>query len=319
MTKKSAARCEARGLINSLKKIEIAFLTVFWSYLLQHFSRSSKALQGNDADIALAICQYDSLTDLTSEMRNEADTFFEKFEAAANNLLPGVAYEERRQRRRTLRPGETRGDDDTTIDRRTTFKRNVFLPIIDNISAELEKRARGYRTIYEKFRLLEQLTALSLEDVAEKESNLEKCYPDDLEFLDNECSHLRSVLRSNSSELPASISELANFIVNRQLQGVYPNVMVTIRMFLCTMVSNCSAERSFSILKLVNNARRSTLTHQHMNALVFLCINSSILLCTDFEEIIGMFALEKARRKLLFFFDKHLVFLFYCFSVYTLC
>ena len=84
-TKKAAARCEARGLINTLKKNEIAFLTVFWSYLVQHFSRSSKALQGNDADIALAISQYDSLTDLTSEIRKESDTFFEKFEAATAN------------------------------------------------------------------------------------------------------------------------------------------------------------------------------------------------------------------------------------------
>ena len=40
--------------------------------------------------------------------------------------------------------------------------------------------------MYEKFRFLEQLTTLSPEDVAEKASNLEKCYPGDLEFLDND-------------------------------------------------------------------------------------------------------------------------------------
>ena len=171
------------------------------------------------------------------------------------------------------------------------------MPILDNISAELKKRARGYRTIHDKFRFLEQLTALSLDAITEKAHNLEKCYPDDLENLDSECSHLRSVLRSDSSELPASISELANFIVKRRLQGVYPNLLAAIRMFLSTMVTNCSAERSFSILKLVKNARRSTLTHQHMNALVFLCINSSLLFSTDFEEIVEIFAREKVRRK----------------------
>lgn len=178
------------------------------------------------------------------------------------------------------------------------FKRNVFLPILDSISTELKRRARGYQTIYDKFRFLEQLSAQSLDEITNKASNLEKCYPDDLEHLDSECSHLRSVLRSSDpSELPKSVSELAHFIVKRRLQGVYPNLLAAIRMFLCTMVSNCSAERSFSILKLVKNARRSTLTHQHMKALVFLCINSSLLLSTDFEEIVEMFAREKARRK----------------------
>ena len=133
-TKKVSARCEARGLMKNLEKFETAFLTVFWSYLLQHFSRSSKALQGNDTDIALAISQYDSLTDLTSEMRTEADKFFEKFEAVAGNLLPGTTYQEKRQRKRTLRPGETRCDDDAATDGRTMFKRKVFLPILDSLS-----------------------------------------------------------------------------------------------------------------------------------------------------------------------------------------
>ena len=80
---------------------------------------------------------------------------------------------------------------------------------------------------------------------------------------------------------------------------VYPNVLIAIRMVLCTMVTNCSAERSFSVLKLIKNLRRSTLKHEHMNDLTFLYINSQLLLSIDFDDIIDMFALEKARRKLL--------------------
>ena len=150
-TKKTSARCEARGLMNSLDKLETAFMTVFWAYLLQPFSPSSKALQAADADISLAISLYKAMNELTSEMRTEADKFFGKFEEAAKNLLPGVDYQEVRQRRRTLRPEESRGDEETILDRRTNLKRNVFLPILGNVSTELKKRAPGYEAIYKKF------------------------------------------------------------------------------------------------------------------------------------------------------------------------
>ena len=98
----------ARGLMNSLDKLETAFMTVFWAYLLQHFSRSSKAFQAADADIGRAVSQYEAMNELTSKMRTEADKFFGKFEEAAKNLLPGVYYQEVRQRRRTLRQGKVK-------------------------------------------------------------------------------------------------------------------------------------------------------------------------------------------------------------------
>ena len=131
-TRKASARCEARGLINSLDKLETAFMTVFLAYLLQIF---------------LDFQSHSRQPMLTSSLAN--------LNKAAKNLLPDADYQEVRQRRRTLCPGKSRGDDETILDRRTYLKRNVFLPILDNVSTELKKRARGYQAIYKKSSFLE--------------------------------------------------------------------------------------------------------------------------------------------------------------------
>ena len=91
-----------------------------------------------------------------------------------------------------------------------------------------------------------------LDKIAEKAANLENCYPDDVENLESKCGHLRSFLHSLFSEPPASC-----FYCERRLVEVYPNVLIAIRIVLCTMVTNCSAERSLSVLKLLKNVRRS--------------------------------------------------------------
>ena len=65
------------------------------------------------------------------------------------------------------------------------------------------------------------------------------------------------------------------------------------------MCSNCSGGRSFSKLKRVKNALRSTVSQQRLNHLSLMSIESELLRKQNFYKLIHEFACKKARKILL--------------------
>lgn len=61
-------------------------------------------------------------------------------------------------------------------------------------------------------------------------------------------------------------------------------------MALCTPVTNCSGETSFSFLQRVKNYLRSSLSQENLNALTILCIESQLMNKILFDDIIDDFA-----------------------------
>ena len=61
-------------------------------------------------------------------------------------------------------------------------------------------------------------------------------------------------------------------------------------------VTNCSAERSFSVLRRVKNYVRSTISQDRLNALATLCIEADLTKTIEFDDLIRDFAIAKARR-----------------------
>ncbi|KAJ8885182.1 hypothetical protein PR048_011378 [Dryococelus australis] len=74
---------------------------------------------------------------------------------------------------------------------------------------------------------------------------------------------------------------------------------VLLRTYLCTAVSNCSAERSFSAIKKVKSYLRSTMKEQKLNSLAIPHIEADILNGEGFEDedLIDEFTTMKARHK----------------------
>ena len=62
------------------------------------------------------------------------------------------------------------------------------------------------------------------------------------------------------------------------------------------MISNCSGERSFSVLKRVKNQLRSSMGQKRLNSLALLCIEKELLEKIDTDDIIKSFALSKSRK-----------------------
>lgn len=87
-------------------------------------------------------------------------------------------------------------------------------------------------------------------------------------------------------------------LTTQGLTETFPNVEITLRMYLCMMTTACSGEHSFSKLKRIKNELRSTMKQPRLNMLSLMSIESSMLRDIDFAETVREFASRKARKQL---------------------
>lgn len=62
------------------------------------------------------------------------------------------------------------------------------------------------------------------------------------------------------------------------------------------MTTNCTSERSFSKLKLIETQLRSVMGQDRLNNLTIMSLENDLLKTIDFSDIINQFATRKARR-----------------------
>ncbi|XP_060881095.1 uncharacterized protein LOC132952716 [Metopolophium dirhodum] len=101
------------------------------------------------------------------------------------------------------------------------------------------------------------------------------------------------------SSLPDFIKDakqLIKYIIENNLQEIYPNVYITVRIMLTIPVSTASAERSFSKLKIIKNYLRNTMTQERLSALAVLSIETKIANNLNYEDILKTFSEAKSRK-----------------------
>ncbi|KAF7647448.1 hypothetical protein LDENG_00172320 [Lucifuga dentata] len=94
----------------------------------------------------------------------------------------------------------------------------------------------------------------------------------------------------------SSVPELLQFLREKNLHGIFPNVDVAFRLYLTLPVTNASGERSFSKLRLVKNRLRSTMGQERLNHLTLVSVESDLVQKLDFSDLIKHFAAKKSRK-----------------------
>lgn len=126
-------------------------------------------------------------------------------------------------------------------------------------------------------------------------------YHDDVnaEELESKCLHLTQYLKNVRSreDEEISISKLYHLLRTDKIEDTFPNVGISLRIFLSLMITNSSGERSFSKLSRIKNELRSTMLQKRLNSLSLMSIENDILKEIDFEEVIDDFAHKKSRKK----------------------
>jgi len=80
---------------------------------------------------------------------------------------------------------------------------------------------------------------------------------------------------------------------------LFPNVCISLRIFLTILATVASAERFFSKLKLVKNHLRSAMSQTRLVDLARLNIESSIARQVDFDSVIRNFVNKKTIKSLI--------------------
>lgn len=158
------------------------------------------------------------------------------------------------------------------LSKRDEFIINCFLVIADSLKSEIEKRAVVYMSFFDYFSFFRKLLEFSKENLRSQALNLLQHFGCDSEqSIVDEAMHLSAHLLEIETSMN-TISGLAGFIFTNKVGAVYPNVTIALRIFLCTLASNCSAERPFSCLRRIKNYLRSTLCQESLNSLAILAI-----------------------------------------------
>src|SRR5215469_10129401 len=109
----------------------------------------------------------------------------------------------------------------------------------------------------------------------------------DAEEFGNECRHFFGFIKTIDKEnRPKTISLLCELLHDNDLQDLYPYVDIALRIFSTMPASNCSAERSFSVLRRIKNYLRSTMSRDRLNWSAVLSIESDITKKINYDDII---------------------------------
>ena len=121
---------------------------------------------------------------------------------------------------------------------------------------------------------------------------------EDMSFNDNDEHNQTMEFENNDAmKLESPEFQMYKLILQNKLETVFPNIEVALRIYLSLMISNCSGERSFSILCYIKNSYRSTMGQRRLNDLILLSAEQEILRELDINSLINDFALMKSRKK----------------------
>lgn len=285
---------DAGAISDKMQELEFTLMLVLWNEILGHFHAVSKTLQ--NPSLNLNVCA-DLYTTLSSQLREIRDQF-DKFETMAKELLPEVNYKDISARKRKRKIQKNDGNaPEAELNAREKFKIFTFNVIIDALEMQMSSRGMVYKQVAERFSFLNDMN-LSDSQYQTSSEKLAETYPEDLcPTMTTEVKQFHTYLRAKSEKPDYTHAQLYEIIVNDGIQAVFPNTAIALRIFLSMMVTNCSAERSFSLLKRIKNPYRTTMTQERLDSLALLSIESDFVRQLSFEDIIKDFAFNKSRRR----------------------
>lgn len=231
---------------------------------------------------------YTSLIDYTQSVRDN----FEEYESTAKKLCDSPNYEStRRKFTPKSKDPDALNSAEVQLAPREIFITRIHYAICDSLISHLTMRKRPYEDLTEKFKCLFDLNINVSKDSAEC---LQKYYCSDLD--ENFLEELRQF--SSLVDCKDSVADMLSKLKNFQLEDTFPNVETALRIFLTLPITNCTGERSFSVLKRLKSPLRSVLVQEKLSSLALLCNEAEITEKLEFEDVIKEFAQRKCRKKI---------------------
>lgn len=331
----------AEGLLIRMQK----FKFVLGCQILRKFfllSRSiSEYLQHEDMDLVTAVSGIDSLKSSLSALRNEKQyarfiTDAERY--CQENMLSMDGFDKEdgapSKRRRTIpacfRDGSSFLHDDglvaaaqaqvasTSGQASSTFKRDFYLPVLDRLVSELEKRFSS-----DACKLLSDASVLHPtkfdETNVEKVASIAEWYGFKSEMAANEF-----VLLSKSNEVASWKKEYFDYVKEKEtaennqitkkpqawlclptllnvfktnsLHNLYPNIFNVVKVVATLPVTVASCERAHSKIKIINNYLRASMSDDRLENLVQISIERDMADRIELDSLVDKFKAAGSRK-----------------------
>jgi len=141
------------------------------------------------------------------------------------------------------------------------FRIECYIPVIDQLVMSLTQRIAAYEKSESYFGFLRRLHSLSFEEIREHALKLIELYKDDLEEdLITELVQFKEFSKKfivscedKDEEKRCFEAKMYKLIIEKDLQEIFSNTCIVLKIYLILMTTNCTSERAFSKLKLIKN------------------------------------------------------------------
>lgn len=294
---------EAKGLLKIFKRLETGINVSFWYEILEMINIVSTQVQNATADLNTSVRLLKSLKDSIESLRDN----FKNYESLGKNISDCDKYEQNQKRKRTLnvrnKPLDYGHCDATEFSDSDDYRINTFIRTIDTLTTSLVEKIAAYSDLDNTFGFLSRLPDLNLEEIKGHSQKVLEVYKEDLEenlttellFFKN---YVKNFIKPNEADDKNKVCievKMLKLIKEKNLQSL-PNVTVLLSMYLVIMTTNCTCERAFSKLKIINNRMRSAMTQNRLNNLTRMSAECDLLHKIDYSDIIEDFAQKKSRK-----------------------
>ncbi|XP_040264864.1 zinc finger MYM-type protein 1-like [Bufo bufo] len=287
----SAAHSEAEGLLDYFSSFRAIVLATFWVKVLQSFEERNKILQSRSVSIDIGAANIRALSEEMKILRDKWPALLSESKVVADSMeIPKELLNAHQLRKK--KADKNVKDLDVEI----YFKVNMFFPAMDVIISDLDQRFKSMEEVCKLFAPILNLRTLSEEELKTSTEMLISTYRDDFtESLLTELQLLRKIYAETFTNQLGPL-ELLNSIYELQLEGIFGEICIALRIFATLPLSVAEGERAFSKLALIKNYLRSTMSEQRLNSLALLSIEHELARQLNFKDLINEFAEAKVRR-----------------------
>ena len=302
------ARAEVQGCVNYISSFKCILMSSIWFKALTMIDYRSKVLQMRSATLDVEVENIDGLIRDLENLRAGWSSILEECKAVAVGLNIEMWPKKRKRGRKRffdeldepeeiVQMDENDYDPDHNNHACGLYKSQVFYRLLDNLLKEMKNRYNIVRSLDAKFGFLWKYLIMKEEDVQAQALTFAVDYTVDISGeLVGEMLHLKAIHRENLGKDILSPLHLLNRLSEENLDGLFPNVCVALRLFCTLPVSVAGAERSFSGLATSKDDIQSTMSHKRLSSLGMLYFYSAFARQLSFEALIHDFANNKARK-----------------------
>nr|XP_032522976.1 uncharacterized protein LOC116774368 [Danaus plexippus plexippus] len=289
---------EASTLAEQLKDFGFILSLVVWYEILFQINVVSKSLQSQDLDLGKSAEMLENCCNFFEEYRKPG---FKKAYCTASDLAKELQvnpeFKPAKRLRRIKRQAGEIATDEPIESPEKRFEVEFFNKLLDVALMSIKERFQQLKDYSDTWSFLHDIKKNpEKKKLAVLCANLQLTVGSNSDIDgDRLCDELISLKHFLPGDNISCITVL-NFIRQREIQELYPNVWIAFRIFATIPVTVASGERSFSKLKLIKTYIRSTTSQSRLSNLATLSIENEIAGQLDFSQLIRSFADKKARK-----------------------